>query len=311
MAYWWVNLGQPELAGDYIWSPKTNEKGGPHQTYEHLKEVAVGDVVFAYIGGEIKAVGRATATYQNQLNPALYSESEDSQFEGWLVPVKWQELTASFRPRVYLHLIAPRLPEKYAPIRVNGERNRKCYLAKISDGLGQLLMAISDFATHEPWNSHEVLSTTLAYRRQERDILNGQQSNAKKVALLLAAQGQGPFKDSVVQRERFCRLTGVAQPDLLKAVHIQPWLCSSNQQRLDPNNALLLAPHAAHLFEGGFISFEADGTLLIRNEVVEHSLEAWGLPLSIPLTPFRAEQHVYLSYHREHVFGSSVDESTQ
>ena len=117
-------------------------------------------------------------------------------------------------------------------------------------------MAISDFATHEPWDSHQVLSTALAHRKQERDILNGQQSNAKKVALLLA-------------------------------------------------------PHAAHLFEGGFISFEADGTLLIRNEVVEHSLEAWGLPLSIPLTPFRAEQHVYLSYHREHVFGSSVDESTQ
>lgn len=53
-----------------------------------------------------------------------------------------------------------------------------------------------------------------------------------------------------------CALTGLAAPEMLVGSHIKPWRESSNEERLDPMNGLLLAAHADKLFDRYLMSFE-------------------------------------------------------
>ena len=70
-----------------------------------------------------------------------------------------------------------------------------------------------------------------------------------KEQLLKSRQGQGKFRTELGKMENKCRITQVDDPDYLTACHIKPWSKSTNQERLDGNNGLLLSPHIHHLFD--------------------------------------------------------------
>ena len=63
--------------------------------------------------------------------------------------------------------------------------------------------------------------------------------------------------------ERACRITGVTREEHLRASHCKPWRDSSNEERLDGENGLLLTPNADHLFDRGFIGFEDNGDVRV------------------------------------------------
>jgi len=46
--------------------------------------------------------------------------------------------------------------------------------------------------------------------------------------------------------------------------HIKPWRSSSNVERLDGSNGLMLAPHVDLLFDQGYISFENNGDVIVN-----------------------------------------------
>lgn len=77
--------------------------------------------------------------------------------------------------------------------------------------------------------------------------------------LVKARIGQGRFRADVVaswRKGETCALTSLAVPEMLIASHIKPWRDSSNGERLDPMNGLLLAAHADKLFDRFLLSFE-------------------------------------------------------
>ena len=77
--------------------------------------------------------------------------------------------------------------------------------------------------------------------------------------LAKARIGQGKFRADVVSNWRkgeACALTGIDVPELLVASHIKPWRESSNEERLDPMNGVLLAAHVDKLFDRFLMSFE-------------------------------------------------------
>ena len=60
MQYWWVNQKQTyrqEIGEGYMWSPKRKKDGRKHFSYEYIKHVQPGDVVFSYAKAAIIAVG--------------------------------------------------------------------------------------------------------------------------------------------------------------------------------------------------------------------------------------------------------------
>jgi len=54
--------------------------------------------------------------------------------------------------------------------------------------------------------------------------------------------------------------------------------CSTNETRLDGENALLLTPSVGHLFDRAFVSFENDRRLLVSPVAHAESLRKMGIP---------------------------------
>ena len=89
-----------------------------------------------------------------------------------------------------------------------------------------------------------------------------------------------------------------------RAGHCKPWRDSSDSERLDGENGLLLTPTIDHLFDRGFISFATDGRLLVSPVAHRKSLARMGVPLGerVNVGPFSAGQRRYSEFHHERVF---------
>lgn len=125
----------------------------------------------------------------------------------------------------------------------------------------------------------------------------------ERSALVQARRGQGIFRDNMRSIERACRITRVERMAHLIASHIQPWRDSSNEERLDGENGLLLTPTVDHLFDKGFISFENAGQLIVSPVADPMSLKRMGIDRDARgnVGGFSAGQRRYLEFHRENV----------
>ena len=120
----------------------------------------------------------------------------------------------------------------------------------------------------------------------------------EKEQLIKARRGQGRFKQNLWKVESRCRVTGVADSRFLIASHIKAWRESSNKEKLDGNNGLLLSPHVDKLFDLGFISFSDSGDVLCRSQEVKDLMKIWNLDPDKNVGPFNSRQKEYLAYHR-------------
>jgi len=89
--------------------------------------------------------------------------------------------------------------------------------------------------------------------------------------------GQGQFRASVIEYWRRCAVTGCEALELLAASHIKPWRSSTNAERLDPYNGLLLTPNLHAAFDMGLISFRDDGSVVLSSRADPATLEALGI----------------------------------
>ena len=98
-----------------------------------------------------------------------------------------------------------------------------------------------------------------------------------KEQLVKSRRGQGVFRSNVRLNEKGCRVTGVTDPQHLRASHIKPWKDSTDEEKLDGCNGLLLAPHIDHLFDKGQITFTNNGDLLVSPRMDRAVLAKWGV----------------------------------
>lgn len=307
MKYWWVNHKQThkeEVEGGYIWSPKAKSNGGHNQTYENLTLVRPGDVIFSYAHKAIKAVGVVTDKHMEWLKPDEFGDAGAGWANvGWKVPVRWNLLIELLEPSQHLDVIAPLLPEKNSPIRANdGNGNQGCYLAAISEELGNVLVTLANVEMSEVDIAVTALSDEAIADQIEAEIkLSDSINSTEKLQLVRARRGQGVFRQSVMQRFESCAVTGVDAPALLIASHIKPWKDCSNQERLDGDNGLLLSPHVDRLFDKGLITFHDDGSVFFSSEKIKQIWNDWGLK-QVAQSSFNDKQKSYLTYHRQVVF---------
>ena len=119
--------------------------------------------------------------------------------------------------------------------------------------------------------------------------------------IIKARRGQGIYRINLQKLEKRCRLTQLADLQLLVASHIKPWKDSSNGERLDGHNGLLLSPHVDRLFDRGHISFADDGAIIAAGSKVLEAMSFWGLNPQANVGAFTSKQKLYLAYHRENV----------
>ena len=118
--------------------------------------------------------------------------------------------------------------------------------------------------------------------------------------LVIMRVGQDIFRDSLLQYwNGRCPLTGIAEPELLRASHIVPWAaCESDPERMDVHNGLLLSALWDAAFDKGLISFADDGTALASPQLSAQAKAALSFDNAPRLGGLRDAHLVRLRRHR-------------
>jgi predicted restriction endonuclease len=304
--YWWVSQNQTykhEVPGNFMWSPKTNSRGGRVPSYDFMEDMKVGDVVFSFADTYIKAIGVVTSPAQPSVKPDFGNAGANWSDDGWLVDVAFEELgMAQFKPKDHMDLLNPTLPEVLSPIRPDGGGNQ-IYLAKISKQMAEALIALSKGVADSIVKD---LSQNLEFATPNDELeevgeikMRTDIGPTQKTQMINSRRGQGVFKAQVRQIERACRVTKVTNPRHLIASHIKPWKKSNDAEKISGYNGLLLAPHIDHLFDKGFISFEGNGNLVLSTHLDAAVINQWKIEKNINVGSFRKEQQEFLEYHRD------------
>jgi len=99
-----------------------------------------------------------------------------------------------------------------------------------------------------------------------------------------------------------CAVKGISELRLLRASHLKPWKVSSDDERLDPYNGLLLIPNLDLALDGGYISFQDNGRILISSRLDRTTSTKMGIHANLKLRHVRKEHRPYLHYHRREIF---------
>ena len=118
---------------------------------------------------------------------------------------------------------------------------------------------------------------------------------------------QDKFRERLCKRYGKCCLCGVQNKSMLIASHIKPWSVSEPSERLDIDNGFLLCPNHDKLFDGGWISFDSEGQIIISKQLEEVDCIFLNVRPDMSV-PIRDGNRKYLAYHRTHIF---IDEFTE
>ena len=318
MRYWWVNQNQTyrhEVQGGYLWSPKRKANQARNPFYDFMREVAPGDVVFSFADTVIRAIGIAASHAYEAPKPLEFGQTGAYwDLIGWRLDVRFHPLRLPVRPTAHMAVLAPLLPERYAPLRPNGAGLQSVYLTRLPKRLAAALIDLLGAEAHALVRSYRVAEEPRAVgsavglvQWEEHELQRVQNdvhlSETERQALVLARRGQGVFKGRVMAIERACRITGVTKEEHLRASHCKPWRDATNEERLDGENGLLLTPSMDHLFDRGFIGFDDGGRVIFSPVADQDSLVRMGLDprQSWNVGAFSSGQKHFLEFHRENV----------
>jgi putative restriction endonuclease len=320
MRYWWVNQNQTfrqEIAGGYLWSPKRNANGARNPFYESMREVSPGDLVFSFVDTRVSAIGIAKSYCWECPKPTEFGAAgQYGENIGWRVNVSFTLLLNKIRPKDHMGVLRVVLPDRYSPLQHNGNGIQSIYLTELSQNfveiLGgligeearQLIAAAQTGVAVEDGRIVTGDDLDVWERRLEEQVETDRSvKETDRDAIVRARRGQGLFKQRVMRIETRCRITGVDNPSHLLASHCKPWRDSSNEERLNGENGLLLTPSIDHLFDRGFIGFEDSGNLIISPVAHEPSLKRMGVETDrlINVGTFTEGQRQFLDFHRNSV----------
>ncbi len=175
-------------------------------------------------------------------------------------------------------------------------RNARQDIKSLIDKYLNILVYLEDISAKEEEFLIKTIKSKSIQCTVKEEIINGR-------------IGQQKFKDKLLKLwSGRCSVTGAHV--LLNAAHIKPWAASTNEERLDPFNGLLLSPTYDRAFDIGLISFADDGHIIISS-LLKEDMALLGISefASIKnVSPFSAQ---YLKYHREKVFKGRLPNKSQ
>lgn len=295
MEFYWVNVGTTiteVLRGNFLWAPEASNSssvGIRHlDHWDNVATVRAGDVIFCCHESAIAhiAVAKKDAYKASRPSSRSFSEWGDA---GHRVDVELNSVRSEVhRDKISTDFISlfddrcsPRLFTRNATL-------KQIYMAHLPKDAAVYLL--------------EATSTLDVY--EDRLITEGSEgkkpNKTTRTAIIEARVGQGKFRTDLLSAwGARCSLTGLSNVNLLVASHIHAWSLSTNDQRIDPDNGLLLASHMDRLFDRGLISFDDGGKLLVSNQVAVPDQRVLGLDVFTSLRRVTVRNREYLGWHRQ------------
>ena len=128
-----------------------------------------------------------------------------------------------------------------------------------------------------------------------------------------ARDGQGKYRELLLEQCHFCPFTMISDVRLLIASHIKPWAASEPEEKTDPYNGYMLSPLYDRLFDRGFITFTPDRHVIFSEFISSFTWKQINLKnnVFIKALPMDDKRIKYLSFHHQSVFKGvySLDEN--
>jgi hypothetical protein len=121
----------------------------------------------------------------------------------------------------------------------------------------------------------------------------------ERLGLVTSRVGQGAYRKRIVHRWEYeCAVTGFQKPEILIASHIVPWRNSTDQERVDVDNGILLSPVYDALFDRHLISFENSGRIILSDQIESQEFLKIGVTGKEKIKRMSQLNFPYLERHR-------------
>lgn len=125
-------------------------------------------------------------------------------------------------------------------------------------------------------------------------------NETERKGLVTSRVGQGAYRKRIIHRWEYkCAVTGFQKLDILIASHIKPWANSTNEERLDIHNGILLSPTYDALFDCHLITFENSGKIILSEKIESEAYKKIGVIGSESIKNLSAYNQNYLEIHRK------------
>lgn len=144
---------------------------------------------------------------------------------------------------------------------------------------------------------------------QDAEIIKSKKDASKQKEISNARDGQGKYREQLLEQCRFCPITMISDERLLIASHIKPWASSTDEEKTDPYNGYILSPLYDKLFDRGFITFTENRHVILSDFISPYTWKQIGLKNDtfIKALPMDDKRKQYLDFHHQSVFKGSYD----
>lgn len=141
-------------------------------------------------------------------------------------------------------------------------------------------------------------------KKEEEKIAKSSMPAKRKEMLFQARVGQGEYRRKLLDDCQYCPFTLVNDERLLIASHIKPWARSNDREKIDYKNGFALTPTYDKLFDGGYITFNDDKTLVVSPWISPMNQKRLNIynGMKLPKLQLDEERCAYLEYHRKYIF---------
>ena len=120
--------------------------------------------------------------------------------------------------------------------------------------------------------------------------------------------GQDRFRKRLLEHWGQCAITGCSQRELLVASHIKPWAMANEEERVDPNNGLLLTATLDAAFDSGLVTIDEEGNLIASARLDPAAAAAAGIATGVRVPGITGSHQAFLKYHRKWCFQAEGSE---
>lgn len=176
---------------------------------------------------------------------------------------------------------------------------------KISENFDKIVETFKILNDKKYW-IHSDSEDAKPLTEEDKKIINELESETltetEKYYIVKRRIGQSKLKQQKIIEIGCCEICGLKTSELLIASHIKPWAASTNEEKLDSENVLLLCSTHDALFDKGFISFDVNGNIVISNKLSEEEQALLNIHDESRVKITSDKKAKYLQYHYKNIF---------
>ncbi len=292
---------QEEKELGMIWSRKQDNGGNLQHSWLRVKDVKIGDRIFHYVKGNLVAISVAKTECQIAQRPSTTPNHDQQGDYGYLVELDYHELEVPIHVRSRFDVILPHLPIKYSPFQTDGNGNQG-YLYPCNEELCIKLVELISDANIYQIDDEQLELAINPVRQTEHNPFIPMLTQTETEVKTKIRLGKQKFRRALLPLwAQKCALCEIELLELLRASYSKPWKDSTDFERVDPNNGVLLCSNHHALYKNGLIAFDGQGKLHISTRIPEEDHEKYSVRLKMKIA--RTEQNKpYFKWHKKNVF---------